>query len=52
MICFDKIKVFLQFKYSLPWVKSFEKKMCKKLVSIITAIPICLFCQVSVKRNY
>jgi hypothetical protein len=49
MICFDEIKVFLQFNYSLPWVKSFEKIKCKKCRSFKR---ICLFNQVSVKRNY
>jgi len=30
MIWIDEMKVFLQFNYSLPWVKSFEEKKCAK----------------------
>jgi hypothetical protein len=35
MICFDEIKVFLQFNYSLPWVNSFEKKCVKSVVHYV-----------------
>jgi hypothetical protein len=35
MICFDEIKVFLQFNYSLPWVKFFEKKCVKSVIHYV-----------------
>jgi hypothetical protein len=66
MICFDEIKVFLQFNYSLlkiavymyiiiklalPFVE-FPSMIQKHRLAFRSIKRICLFNQVSVKRNY